>query len=505
MSRVPRNILANFAGNGWVALVSLAFVPVYIHFMGIESYGLVGLFTSLYALFALLDAGLGTTLNRELARRSTTNDDTRETLDLVRSLECVFWGIAGLAAVAVAAMAPVITHHWLQPGTLPPAKVQQAITAMSVAMAFQLLTAFYGGGLMGLQRQVLLNGVKAASATARGVGAVLVLWLVSPTILAFFLWQGVVSGVQAVLTGWLLWRHLPRATERRRVSFALLKKVWRFAAGTAGTVVLGVLLTQMDKIILSRLLSLKHFGYYALASVVAMSLYRLVSPIFSAMYPRFTQLVAIGDTEALTRTYHRGCQLMSVIVLPLAALIALFSDEVLMLWTRDPAIVTHTAPILSLLIIGTALNATMNLPYAIQLAYGWTRLGMLTNLAAVAILVPLVYVLARAYGAVGAATGWVLLNLAYLLITPHLMHRRLLVGEKLAWYWTDLGAPVLAVAVSASLCRWALPEVTTPLATSLTLATAFSLIGFAGIAAMPELRHFVMNRVRRLRRIPIMP
>ena len=47
--------------------MSLAFVPLYIKFMGIESYGLVGIFASLLALFGLLDMGLSTTLNRELA------------------------------------------------------------------------------------------------------------------------------------------------------------------------------------------------------------------------------------------------------------------------------------------------------------------------------------------------------------------------------------------------------------------------------------------------------
>ena len=48
--------------------MSLAFVPLYIKFMGIESYGLVGIFVSLPALFGVLDMGLSTTLNRELTK-----------------------------------------------------------------------------------------------------------------------------------------------------------------------------------------------------------------------------------------------------------------------------------------------------------------------------------------------------------------------------------------------------------------------------------------------------
>ena len=64
MSQVKRNLVANFIGRGWYALMSLAFVPVYIKYMGIEAYGLVGVFATLQALFSLLDFGLSTTMFR---------------------------------------------------------------------------------------------------------------------------------------------------------------------------------------------------------------------------------------------------------------------------------------------------------------------------------------------------------------------------------------------------------------------------------------------------------
>lgn len=38
--------------------MSLAFVPVYIHFMGIEAYGLIGVFGTLQGTFGLLDMSL---------------------------------------------------------------------------------------------------------------------------------------------------------------------------------------------------------------------------------------------------------------------------------------------------------------------------------------------------------------------------------------------------------------------------------------------------------------
>ena len=50
----------------------------------------------------------------------------------------------------------------------------------------------------------------------------------------------------------------------------------------SGIAVLAVILTQMDKVILSRMLPLEMFGYYALASTVATSLAAFSRRFFTA-------------------------------------------------------------------------------------------------------------------------------------------------------------------------------------------------------------------------------
>ena len=70
MTLTTKNIIANFAGSGWSALMGLIFLPFYIRLMGAESYGIVGIFVSLQAIFSILDLGLSQTLNREMARLS---------------------------------------------------------------------------------------------------------------------------------------------------------------------------------------------------------------------------------------------------------------------------------------------------------------------------------------------------------------------------------------------------------------------------------------------------
>ena len=90
-----------------------------------------------------------------------------------------------------------------------------------------------------------------------------------------------------------------------------------------------LILTQLDKIILSKMLTLKMFGYYTLAAWRPRLSATWWLPVSLALYPRFTQLVTAGNRTELQACYHRGCQLVSVLILPTVVVFSLFSREIL--------------------------------------------------------------------------------------------------------------------------------------------------------------------------------
>lgn len=445
MSLIKRNIIANFSGNIWTGIMNLVFVPLYIRFMGIEAYGLVGIFACLQALFALLDIGLSSTLNREMANLSVQQNKAREMRDLLRTLEIPYWIVAIVIAGSVILASPLIAYHWVNAVELEPHTVRRAVSIMGLAVGFRWPLSFYSGGLMGLQRQVLLNTINAVMATCRGLGAVIILWLISPTIEAFFSWQILVSSVHVGFVLYYLWRSLSLGTPHRpRFRYVVLRHIWKFAVGMTGITALTTILTQLDKIILSRMLSLQMFGYYTLATVVAMNLYRLISPVMSATYPRLTNLFALGAMSELADLYHKSAQLVSIFTLPTTMMLVFFSKEILLLWTQDSVVAEHAHLIVSILILGTALNGLMNIPYALQLASGWTKLAFSVNLVSILFLIPLMILMTYQYGPTGAASVWVILNAGYVLFAIQFMHKRLLPAEKWRWYVDDVGKPVTA-------------------------------------------------------------
>ena len=307
----------------------------------------------------------------------------QESRDLVRTFEVVYWGIGIVVGIIVIILAPLITKYWINSTNVPSETIEQALFIMGISIAFQWPGTIYTGGLMGLQRQVALNVIRSMSVAVQHGGAVFVLLFISPSIILFFLWQSLVALLTTIALAIWLWKFLPKSDQRSKFDKKLIVKNWQFASGMMGISLVIILLTQLDKIILSKMLTLEMFGYYMLAFNVANALHSLVTPISSAFFPKFTQLVSSAEESNLITLYHKGCQLLSVFVLPAAITIAVFSKEILTLWLGDTIAAQNSHQILTLLIIGTAFNALMTLPYTLQLAHGWTKLAFYKNIVAV--------------------------------------------------------------------------------------------------------------------------
>ena len=374
-----KNVAANYVGQGWTSLMGLLFIPVYIRFLGVEAYGLIGIFALLQAWLSLLDLGLTPTISREMARFTGGGHDAQSIRDLLRSVEIVMIVIAALVALGIGLGSGWLAAEWLHPDKLSLEVVAHALVIMGVVVALRFIEGIYRSSAVGLQRQVQLNLLTSLTATVRAVGSVLVLAFVSPTVTAFFLWQLVSSVIGVVALGVLVHRSLPPATRATRLTFAPLRTVWQFAAGTLLVALLGFSLSQSGLLILSSLLSLSAFALYSLAYTIASAVRTLAQPIDQAVFPRLTQLYQMGDQAGLATLYHKATQYTAVFMGGAGLFLVVFGREVLTLWMQDSVVAGEVYAVLWILVIGMMLNGIMNGPYFLQMAAGWTNLLVKVN------------------------------------------------------------------------------------------------------------------------------
>ena len=435
-----KNILANYISQIYVTLMGIVILPLYIKYMGVEAYGLVGFFAMLQAWFNLLDMGLTPTMARETARYRGGTTNALSFRRLVRALEGVFIAVALIGGGAMFAASGYIAADWLRAAQLPIAEIRMAVQLMAVTVALRWVCGLYRGAITGSERLVWLGGYNAFIATLRFVGVLPVLVFIGSTPTIFFIYQLGVAMLELaglVSQAYFLLPPIPQGN-RLPWSWAPLKPVLKFSLTIAFTSSVWVLLTQTDKLVLSKILPLDQYGYFTLAVLVAGGVVVISGPISVAIMPHMAKLEAEGDHAGLIRVYRQSTQLVAVIAGAASITVAFCAEPLLWAWTGDKTLAHQAAPILKLYAIGNGILAVSAFPYYLQYAKGNLRLHLIGNAGFVVLLIPAIIWAASNYGGVGAGYVWLALNLITFVAWLPLVHRKFEPGLNLKWYFRDV-------------------------------------------------------------------
>lgn len=482
---LKRNILANYLSQGYVSLIGVVMLPVYLRYMGAEAFGLVGFFVMLNALFMLLDMGMTPTLSRETARFRGGAVDGSTLRGLVRILELIFLSVAVIGALAFFVSSESIAEQWLKPERLSPDEVKRAIVLMGLIVPLRWMGGLYRGAINGFERQVWLAGFNTLIASGRFVGVLAVFLLVGTTPTIFFSYQLAVAAVELAGLALMTYRLLPVHTMRQplRKSWSVLKNVLGFSLAIAFTGAVWILITQTDKLVLSRLLSLSDYGYFSLAVTVAAGVNLVGAPVAQAMLPRLARLVAEGNEAAVIALYRKGTQLVCALGVSAALVVGVFAVPVLWAWTGDNTAVAAAAPILAIYALGNGLLAMGSLSYALQYAKGDLRLHVQGNVLLMVLMIPGVVWAATRWGAIGAGWAWTAGIGLYFLLWMPLIHRRLAPKLHLPWLTKDVLPIVGAACATASVLAYTLPLPPTRLMAGAMAAGAGLLILVTAVCA----------------------
>jgi O-antigen/teichoic acid export membrane protein len=459
MQSVRLNALANFLGQATASLITFICTPLFLLFLGVESYGLVTFTSLLLASAAFLDLGLTSAFARELASKSSSQE--HRDLDLrvhVRTLELVLTPWCVFILLTITLTAPLVASHWLSKASLAHVLVSSAVTAAGLMLSAQMIASFYASGLISMQRQVEVNVIGVLFTALRLFGALPLMVYFEWTVVSFITWQAVLIALQALVLRMRLYVALPAIDKPPMFDASIPKQLAPFAINIFVIGGLSFILTQSDRIVVSRLLSLDQFASYGIAASIGLLLTTAAAACSTAFYPRYVQLVSDQNTVELKHFYHRSNQIVAVIIGSAAAMLCLLPHELLLLWTRNETVATNAALPLSLLGIAYGLNGLLQLPYYLQLAYGKTRLATLQLIISVVIALPATWLCTSRFGLMGAAMVWPALNIAYFCVGIPVMHRTLLQGEMKSWYLNDIILPAVSAIVAVLVLKWILPQ-----------------------------------------------
>ncbi len=462
--------------------------------MGAEAYGLVGFFAMIQAWFQLLDMGLTPTMARATAQYRGGTGNALNLRRLLRALEGIFVGVATLAGGAFILFSEKLSVDWLNVQKLSHEEVRNALMLVGIIVSLRWISGLYRGAVNGFEKMVWLSAFNIIVASARFVLVVPVFIFIGTTPTVFFAYQLMIALLELAILVMKVYRLLPKLTESSFMpwDWRPLKDVLQFSLSIAFTSSIWVLVSQTDKLILSKLLPLGDYAYFTLAVLVAGGVTILSGPISTAVLPRLTRVAAEENGENFIRLYRTTTQLIGVVTIPAAVVLALFAEQLLWAWTGDIVVAHKAAPVMALYALGNSVLALAAFPYYLQYAKGNLRLHLLGNLLFVVLLIPSLIAATLKFGAIGAGAAWITSNVVYFIFWVPLVHVRFLPGLHIKWLTEDILKPLVIMVPLAFVMRYciSLPH------NRILLFVCLVLIGIVLLAASALGSELLRGRIR---------
>lgn len=450
MSHLKKNIIANYASQIYLATIGIVALPIYIKMLGAESYGVVAFFAMLQSAFAMLDLGLTPAVSRQTSVYIAGKTTALEYSKIYRALSMAFLIIAFVGSAGLYLLSEGISTDWLNLNELDPIEVTAAIEVMAILIGLRWMTGLFRGVLTGNECFVWLSTFNVAIATLRFVIIIPVMIILEATIDVFFQYQLIIAVIEFLFLLYksrMLLPELKEDEEHIGWSFSPLRSIAGFALNISFTSVLWLMVINLDKLLMSKLLSLENYGYFSLVVLLANGILLVSSPISTVVLPRLVVKAQEEAFEQMASYYIGMTKLTLFIIAPIAIILAFFSKDILVVWTYGTIMSGNEAELLFYYAIGFLFLVIASIPYRLQYAFGDLKIHTLTSILFLLLFSLGLYFLTDIFGMLGAGYSWFLVNLINMVLVVHYCHRKFISKQLRGWFFKSV-FPLLLLPLS---------------------------------------------------------
>ncbi|HSQ75792.1 MAG TPA: polysaccharide biosynthesis C-terminal domain-containing protein [Bacteroidota bacterium] len=401
-SAVVRSGIFNLAGFGASALYMILLVPIVLHYLGREHYGLWTAVLAITGYIGLADLGVSSSFVTYIARTVAAHEYRQS--GRVVHLGLLFYLLVTLIMLGLSSVAGdfFFTMLRIPAETLPLA--QQTLTLAVAVFGVTSVAGVYGSVLGAIQRVDLFNMLAIASYAARLVVITLALSLGFgvPGLLAG---DALVTVLNVPVLLILIRRELPEMPLGwLSYDHDLMKRMLRFGIQMQVSRIADVVQTQWDKLVLTRALGLSAATMYDVGARPSARLRMLPITAIASLVPAVSALDARDQQERIRAALVRATRYLALISAPMFGLAVVFADPILRLWLNDAGY-TQAAWTLRILSAALFVNVVAGALSLVAQGRGEPQYQMRTTLIQAVLNLILSVVLVLQFGFYGAACG----------------------------------------------------------------------------------------------------
>lgn len=308
LRKVMLTAFASLASRGSTVLTLLIAIPLALHRLGAERFGMWMIISSFTLLLSFTDFGIGNGVMNEVAAAYGTDDDLR-IRRAVTNGRLLLAGIGAALLVALAASYPFVRWEEVFQVHSPRAIAEAgpSIAAFVLCLAISLPAGIGSKVQMGLQRGYLLNltvGLGNLVAFILIIVGLKADWSVPALVLALFGLPAIAQVINQFIYLYIV--HPQYKPDRHLVEWGLMKALLSAGGTFFFQQFFAVAVGRADALILAQFFGPETAGTYAVVDR-AFSLVAVVSLAFlTPLWPAYREAIHRGDRDWATRTFKRS-------------------------------------------------------------------------------------------------------------------------------------------------------------------------------------------------------
>ena len=494
---IGRNALFNFAGGALPAIVSLATIPLIVHGLGDEAYGLFALIVAIVGYFSLIDVNVTAGSTKYVSSYAATTD--QRGIDQTVTFGLSAYAVIGvIGAVCIFFAAPFLVRRVF---SVPAHLIDTGELSLRIA-AFGFLFGQLQAYLNSIPQALLRYDVSSraemtfGALVPLGTVALLQLGFGLPEIIAF---RVLASAVNCIVLCLLVLRLLP-ALRWSRPDRELTRSLMRFTGYSFLSRVAAVTYAHADKLIIGAVVGVRALAYYTVAATLANRVLGLTFRLSSVLFPSASALDARGETTRLRALYLKATRYVSFVNGSVLVLVAVFADAILHYWI-GPEFARNGARILILIAVGQFVDSLTNIPSLVNDGLGHPQIsGSMAFLRACIGLIA-IYALVHMYGVEGAAWAHMATSVLMTTVFVAFVHGRTVpcrLGDVVMnSYAAPMGIIVAVAFVTLLIGQTTQTSISTVLGAMLFAAGALFILGVSSVL-LPEDRGLLFQHLRRM-------
>ncbi len=412
-STLIQNVVTNYAAVVWTTALSLVTIPVALRILGHNEWGIVAACVTLRGLLTLLDAGFSQIMPRDIAQVA---GDIQAEARLFSAFSKIYWALGfcgfGLAQIG----ARYISAQWLNAPGADMHELEVAVRIIAIQFLFQFANGANVAFWNGIQRQKRANIRQCVFATARQFSAIGSLVFFGGHAIAYLLPSAAIASIECLTNRSAIRRDLGCA--RSNAHWKDVLRVAREGGGLTIAVIVGIAVSQLDKVVLSKTLTLADYGAYVIVANLGIAFMQLQYPLMRAFFP----IVARNEVEGRTTGSGRLTAAVFALCIAPCAVAAIFAHLGLRLWLHDERVAAIGTTPLRLILLAVCINALYNVIYQRMVAAGKSNVIVAANVGALCVSIVSWYVFGRKAGLIGGGVIWVASSTAQLVV-GYIWHR----------------------------------------------------------------------------------